>query len=146
MTEDVRAPDVDAHVGRRLRALRMAAGLSLSALAARMGVSYQQLQKYETGLNRMSAGQMYEACRALGVGAGVLFEGLPGPERSGPAALVRLEAVLESPGGRELMEAFLSMPMGLRRQYAALAARIVDPADPAPALLRPSVAWAAGAR
>lgn len=137
---------VDAHVGRRVRALRKAAGLSLAALAARMGVTYQQLQKYETGLNRMSAGGAYLVARALGVEVASLYDGLPGCGADGGFGLGRLEAVLESPGGRELMEAFLSMPMGLRRQYAALAVRMVDPADPAPALRRPALAWSAGDR
>jgi hypothetical protein len=56
----------------------------------------------------------------------------------------RLDAVLASASGRELIEAYLHMPAALRRQLAALARSIVDPADPAPALKRPDVVWGGG--
>jgi transcriptional regulator with XRE-family HTH domain len=138
---------VDLHVGRRLRALRNHAGLSLTALAGRIGVTYQQLQKYETGRNRLSAAALYEACRALGAPIASLYEGLPAPDGravEGLASVGRLDAVLASPEGRELIKAFLGMPHDLRRQYAALATRIVDPVQPAPALRRPEPVWSAG--
>jgi transcriptional regulator with XRE-family HTH domain len=138
---------VDLHVGRRLRALRKHAGLSLTALAGRMGVTYQQLQKYETGRNRLSAAAVYQACSALAAPVGALYEGLPAPDgrpAEGLAAVSRLDAVLTSPEGRDLVTAFLDMPHDLRRQYAALARRIVDPAEPAPALRRPRPGWGEG--
>jgi transcriptional regulator with XRE-family HTH domain len=138
---------VDVHVGRRLRALRKLAGLSLTALAARMGVAYQQLQKYETGANRLTAAGVYRACLALGAPIGSLYEGLPSPDErpaAGFAAVGRLDAVLSTAAGRDLVEAFLDMPEGLRRQYAALAVSMVDPAQPAPALRRPEPGWTRG--
>lgn len=143
MTEKVRgsAPhDVDVHVGRRVRALRRLAGLSLSDLAGRLDVSYQQLHKYETGVNRMSAATLFLVSRALGAPIASLFDGVAGDEER-VHRLSRLEAVLVSPGGCDLIEAFLSMPMGLRRQYAALAKSIVDPVEPAPSLRRPVLSW-----
>ena len=138
---------IDVHVGRRLRALRKLAGLSLAALAARMGVTYQQLQKYETGANRLTAAGVYRACLALGAPIGSLYEGLPPPDERptpGLSAVNRLDAVLATAAGRDLVAAFLNMPEGLRRQYAALASSIVHPAEPAPALRRPEPSWSAG--
>jgi DNA-binding XRE family transcriptional regulator len=54
-----RAQDVDRHVGARLRELRVAAGLSQSALADLIGVTYQQAHKYESGVNRISASRLF---------------------------------------------------------------------------------------
>lgn len=55
----------DAHVGRRISIRRAALGLSQSALAVRIGVSFQQVQKYETGANRISASRLMEVSRVL---------------------------------------------------------------------------------
>lgn len=73
----VRKPtDVDAHVGMRLRALREAAGLTQAELAAKMGFSFQQLQKYERGINRVSASRLVEFGTVLGVPLASFFEGV----------------------------------------------------------------------
>ncbi len=74
-----RMPDpVDTHVGARLRLARTARGLSQSALAADLGISFQQVQKYETGANRIGASRLWSAARQLGVAVGYFFEGLDG--------------------------------------------------------------------
>jgi transcriptional regulator with XRE-family HTH domain len=135
---------VDVHVGGRVRALRKHAKLSLCALAERAGVTYQQLQKYETGANRISSSTAFALAQALEVAVASFYEGLPSPGGGGGASSVsRLDAVLGSSAGRDLIEAFLAMPHPLRRQLAALAKGIVDPAEPAPALRRPAVPWGA---
>ncbi len=67
---------VDEHVGARIRAIRRAAGLSQDALARQVGISFQQLQKYERGSNRVSASKLFDISTALGVDVAVLFEGL----------------------------------------------------------------------
>ena len=64
---DRRANSVDAHVGARVRERRLALGFSLEELAKRIGVGAQQLQKYETGVNRISASRLYDVTLALGV-------------------------------------------------------------------------------
>lgn len=71
-----RMSDVDLHVGRQLKAFRKANGLSQDALANQLGVKFQQVQKYENGTNRMSAGRLWQAARALGVGVGDFYDGL----------------------------------------------------------------------
>ncbi len=71
-----RTKRIDAHVGERIRLRRTEFGLTQEQLAAALSVSYQQIQKYETGANRVSAGRMLEIARKLGVDVGYFFEGL----------------------------------------------------------------------
>lgn len=74
----MKEPDVvDRHVGSRLRLLRMKAGLSQEALGARLGLTFQQVQKYEKGQNRIGASRLYQLSRILRVPVSVFFEGLP---------------------------------------------------------------------
>jgi transcriptional regulator with XRE-family HTH domain len=67
---------VDRHVGLKIRQLRTRLGLTQQQLAQMIGVTYQQAHKYERGVNRISAGRLYEVARALGVDVGYFFEGL----------------------------------------------------------------------
>ena len=67
---------IDAHVGERIRLRRTELGLTQEQLAAALDVSYQQIQKYETGANRVSAGRILEIARKLGVDVGYFFEGV----------------------------------------------------------------------
>ena len=62
-----RATAEDVAIGQKLRALRLDRGLSQGALAAQVGVTFQQLQKYEKGVNRISAGRLAALAAALGV-------------------------------------------------------------------------------
>jgi len=70
-----RAGAIDALVGRRVRERRLALGLTVQEVAAVLGVPYQQLHKYETGANRLSAGRLYQLAGALGVEVGHFFGG-----------------------------------------------------------------------
>lgn len=70
-------PDkIDVHVGAAMRTLRHNAGVTQEALAEAMGVRFQQVQKYETGRNRISASRLYKASVALGVSVRDFFRGL----------------------------------------------------------------------
>jgi transcriptional regulator with XRE-family HTH domain len=69
---------VDAHVGERLRLRRRLLGLSQEELAARLGLALQQVQKYETGANRVSASRLYQLGRVLEVPVAWFFEAMPG--------------------------------------------------------------------
>ncbi|HIF09166.1 MAG TPA: XRE family transcriptional regulator, partial [Sneathiellales bacterium] len=61
------AKRVDEHVGERIRHLRTTLGLTQEQLSSALGISYQQIQKYETGANRVSAGRLYEIAMELDV-------------------------------------------------------------------------------
>ena len=74
----VDGPDpVDVHVGQRLRQRRTLLGMSQEKLAAAFGVSFQQVQKYERGANRISASRLHLLTKILDVPVGYFFEGLP---------------------------------------------------------------------
>ena len=66
---------VDIHVGRRLRQKRTFLGLSQEAVGKQIGVTFQQIQKYERGINRMGASRLYDFSKALGVQVSYFFEG-----------------------------------------------------------------------
>ncbi|ATG41957.1 helix-turn-helix domain-containing protein [Phaeobacter piscinae] len=67
---------VDIHVGRRIRNRRWLVGESQQDLASKVGIRFQQIQKYETGANRVSASRLWEIAGALGVDVVHFFEGL----------------------------------------------------------------------
>ncbi len=71
-----RANAADRHVGARIRERRIMMGLSQQQLAKMIGVTYQQAHKYERGLNRISAGRLFEIAQVLGVPVSYFFEGL----------------------------------------------------------------------
>jgi len=68
------ATAVDAYIGTRMRDERTALGLSQEALGEKLGVSFQQVQKYEKGINRVSAARLFEICRALKIPLSSMFE------------------------------------------------------------------------
>jgi len=67
---------VDAHVGRRLRERRTLLGMSQEKLGQLLGLTFQQIQKYERGINRIGAGRLFDMAHALGVGILFFYEGL----------------------------------------------------------------------
>jgi len=68
--------DVSTHLGRRLNELRIAKGLSLAQVASRCGVSLQQIHRYETGDNTISAPMLWSLAQCLDTDIGYFFEGL----------------------------------------------------------------------
>ena len=73
-----RTQDIDRHVGARVRERRIMLGLTQQQLADLIGVTYQQAHKYERGINRVSAGRLYEIAQVLSVPVGYFFDGLDG--------------------------------------------------------------------
>jgi transcriptional regulator with XRE-family HTH domain len=117
---------VDRHVGQVVRARRRALGLSQSAVADRLGVSFQQLQKYERGTNRVSASTLHSLSLVLDLPVARFFDGLAEPENPGDARGRDLVAELvAAPEGPALAEAFLNLPPGpIRTKLTALARAI----------------------
>jgi len=77
MKQDVRtATEVDAFVGAQLKLLRKAAGFSQTDLAKQVGVTFQQIQKYERGTNRIGASRLWQLCKVFEVGPGRFFDGV----------------------------------------------------------------------
>lgn len=68
------ATAVDAYIGARMRECRNAVGLTQTALGEKLGVTFQQIQKYESGVNRVTAARLFEICEALDVSLASIFE------------------------------------------------------------------------
>ena len=69
---------VDVHVGQRVRQLRWVTGLTQQQLGDRVGIKFQQIQKYETGVNRVSASRLWDIAVAMDVQVAFFFEGMEG--------------------------------------------------------------------
>lgn len=103
---DDRSPNpIDLHVGARIRTRRKILGVSQEKLAEALGLTFQQVQKYERGANRVSASKLYEIAAALQTQIAYFFEGLADP------ALSR-GAVAEN-GAEQCVQDFLMTPEGL---------------------------------
>jgi transcriptional regulator with XRE-family HTH domain len=72
------ANKVDAHVGHQVRTVRLLRGVSQEALGEKLGLTFQQVQKYEKGVNRIGAGRLYDIAGILGVEVVRFYEGLNG--------------------------------------------------------------------
>ena len=79
------ATAVDTHVGLKIRARRNLLGLSQTELADAAGITFQQVQKYEKGINRVGAGRLMQFSEALGVPPSYFFEGAPTVGKKQPA-------------------------------------------------------------
>lgn len=107
------ANPVDTQVGNRVRIRRMLIGMSQEKLGDLLGLTFQQVQKYEKGVNRIGAGRLYEIARILGVPIEFFYEGVSGSS----------EGVAESQGA-PVME-FVSSGEGLQLSLAFM--KIKDP-------------------
>lgn len=76
---DTSISSVDAYVGSRIRLRRGITGYSQEKLAEEMGITFQQVQKYERGLNRVSASRLWKLSKILGVSVNFFFEGIDTP-------------------------------------------------------------------
>ena len=93
---------LDAMVGVRIRMFRINRGMSQTLLAERIGITFQQLQKYERGVNRVGASRLSHIASVLGISVGELFESV-GPESSGLNSAARL---LAEPGALRVLKAY----------------------------------------
>ena len=105
-----KSPDpIDVHVGARLRYRRMLIGMSQEALGDSLGLTFQQVQKYEKGQNRIGASRLHRIARELRVPVGFFFEGLPeapAATADAPEAAIDPMAFVSSPEGLQLNLAF----------------------------------------
>jgi transcriptional regulator with XRE-family HTH domain len=106
---------IDKHVGRRMRMRRLMLGMSQSKLGDELGITFQQVQKYEKGANRISASRLHHISDILRVPAPFFFEGaphVPGEHKSNGAALPSPAYVTEflaSSDGLALTKAFMKI-------------------------------------
>ncbi|OCX62305.1 transcriptional regulator [Thioclava sp. SK-1] len=108
---------VDAHVGKRIRHRRWMIGMTQQQLADKVGIKFQQIQKYETGMNRVSASRLWDIADALEVQVSFFFEGLDTPEgeaHSNSDILADKEAL-------SLVRSYYAIPEAQRRRLFELA-------------------------
>jgi transcriptional regulator with XRE-family HTH domain len=114
---------IDIHVGSRVRMRRMMLGMSQEKLADGFGISFQQVQKYEKGMNRMGASRLQQAADILEVAVPFFFEG--GTDRPFKSASYLspsyVDNFVSSEDGLRLMKAFMRVRPALQRRIVALA-------------------------
>jgi transcriptional regulator with XRE-family HTH domain len=116
------ATAVDVHIGQKLRARRIFLGLSQTELANAAGITFQQVQKYEMGTNRVGASRLQQFSEALGVPPSYFFEGVPSVGKKQPALQngeLSEGAIVSFLGTREgaaLVRAFLAIKQKPVRQ------------------------------
>src|SRR4051794_39768832 len=105
---------VDRHVGSRVRMRRMMIGMSQEKLGDACGITFQQIQKYEKGTNRMGASRLHQIARILEVPVEFFYEGAPTDQGSGGSIVVDRESrsltdFLATSEGLELVRAFIAV-------------------------------------
>jgi transcriptional regulator with XRE-family HTH domain len=113
----VDGPDpIDIHVGARVRNRRKEIGISQKQLAESYGVTFQQTQKGERGINRFSASALYKIAKTLGVSVNYFFDGLAPLNADGASGIDRIaNAVLVDKEVRYLVGAFLKLEANNRK-------------------------------
>ncbi|MFC0342305.1 MULTISPECIES: helix-turn-helix domain-containing protein [Paracoccus] len=106
---------VDVHVGQRIRHRRWTVGMTQQQLADAVGIKFQQIQKYETGMNRVSASRLWDIAAALDVPVSFFFEGLGDQAHDAEVDLLGDKEALQ------LVRAYYAMPEPQRRQIFELA-------------------------
>jgi transcriptional regulator with XRE-family HTH domain len=125
---------IDKHVGGRVRMYRVKANMSQQALGKQLGLTFQQVQKYEKGTNRIGASRLHQISEILNIPVASLFEGLPGPKRNDADNLVNeFVEFMGTALGQRLVQAFARIhDRNVRANLAALIESIAENRPPAP--------------
>jgi transcriptional regulator with XRE-family HTH domain len=120
---------VDVHVGKRVRHRRWMVGMTQQQLGDIVGIKFQQIQKYETGMNRISASRLWDIAQALGVSISFFFEGFE-DEAAGttsqPAEVDQRGDLLADKEALELVRSYYAIPEAQRRRLFDLARVLSD--------------------
>lgn len=119
---------IDKHVGTRVRMRRMLIGMSQERLGDALGITFQQVQKYEKGANRIGASRLHQIAHVLGVSIDFFYDGAPQPNGESPglsevAHPAYVSEFMSTAEGVQLMRAFV------RVRDARVRRRIVDLVD-----------------
>ncbi|MBT9384692.1 helix-turn-helix domain-containing protein [Pseudooceanicola sp. CBS1P-1] len=116
---------VDVHVGKRIRHRRWLVGMTQQQLAERVGIKFQQIQKYETGANRVSASRLWDIADALEVPVSFFFEGLEAENGALHGDAVPAD-VMGDKEALELIRSYYAIPENQRRRLFELARVLSD--------------------
>ena len=120
---------VDVHVGKRVRHRRWLIGMTQQQLAERVGIKFQQIQKYETGANRVSASRLWDIADALEVPVSFFFEGLqetPAEESANADTATVPADLLGDKEALDLVRSYYAIPENQRRRLFELARVLSD--------------------
>jgi transcriptional regulator with XRE-family HTH domain len=132
---DPKTPNAtDVHVGARIRMYRIKAAMSQEALGKQLGITFQQIQKYEKGTNRVGSSRLQQISEILDVPVASLFENLPGPKRTDSDNLMNqfVEFVGTSLGLRLIQGCMKIHDKNLRTHLTRLIESIAENMPPVP--------------
>jgi transcriptional regulator with XRE-family HTH domain len=113
-----------ADLGKRLKALRIRAGVSQEGLADAMGVTFQQIQKYESGQNRLHIAKLHQICDILDIGWSYFLDPVSDSDRE---TLEAFHSLVLDRTAMDLLEAFNRIPDGAtRKALVTMAQRLAD--------------------
>jgi transcriptional regulator with XRE-family HTH domain len=119
---------IDVHVGSRIRMRRQLINMSQERLGELLGITFQQVQKYEKGSNRISASRLFYASKTLGVPVQFFYDGLPEvdqPEGMSDSAGDEIVGSMMTPEGIQLAKAFKDADSSTKRKLIAGLARLI---------------------
>ncbi|MEQ8256892.1 MULTISPECIES: helix-turn-helix domain-containing protein [Roseovarius] len=117
---------VDVHVGKRIRHRRWLVGMTQQQLAESVGIKFQQIQKYETGANRVSASRLWDIADALDVEVSFFFEGLDQESGDKNCADMIPADLLGDKEALDLIRSYYAIPENQRRRLFDLARVLSD--------------------
>ncbi|MCF6232664.1 MAG: helix-turn-helix domain-containing protein [Rhodobacteraceae bacterium] len=117
---------VDVHVGKRVRHRRWLIGKTQQQLAEKVGIKFQQIQKYETGANRVSASRLWDIAEALDVPVSFFFEGLEEEHKESVKSSVLPVDLMGDKEALDLVRSYYSIPENQRRRLFDLARVLSD--------------------
>jgi len=117
---------VDVHVGKRIRHRRWLVGMTQQQLAESVGIKFQQIQKYETGANRVSASRLWDIADALDVEVSFFFEGLDQESENKEGGDMIPADLLGDKEALDLIRSYYAIPENQRRRLFDLARVLSD--------------------
>ncbi|MDR9394456.1 helix-turn-helix domain-containing protein [Roseovarius sp. SYSU LYC5161] len=118
---------VDVHVGKRIRHRRWLVGMTQQQLAENVGIKFQQIQKYETGANRVSASRLWDIADALDVDVSFFFAGIDDGGKEPQEDVADMPAdLLGNKEALELVRSYYAIPENQRRRLFDLARVLSD--------------------
>jgi transcriptional regulator with XRE-family HTH domain len=132
MNDERAATSIDRKLGQRVRSRRLEIGMSQERLAELLGVTFQQVQKYEKGVNRIAASRLFDIASALQQPVSRFFEGLSHGRAAGVAETKQdyIDDALATPEGAQLMSVFASIKsQRVRRKVVDLVRTLAEEAS-----------------
>ena len=120
------AHPVDVHVGKRIRHRRWLVGMTQQQLAEKVGIKFQQIQKYETGTNRVSASRLWDIADALDVDVSFFFAGIEEDGGEGDVAQIFPSDLIADKEALDLVRSYYAIPEQQRKHLFELARCLSD--------------------